>query len=74
MIENCLEVKAFKNILDNEISIKDFCEVCNLRVLDFFNICEGRYIPNLETALKISQVLGCPLESVFYLREHAERK
>lgn len=72
MLKNNLEVKAFKKILDDDCSLNKFCEICNIKVIDFFSICEGRYIPKLETALKLAEVLECKVEDIFVLCEDGQ--
>lgn len=68
-IKNNLEVKAFQKILDNDTSVKAFCELCGIEVITFFNICEGKYIPNLEIALKMADVLNCHVDDIFALAD-----
>lgn len=68
-IKNNLETKAFKKILDNDTSVKEFCELCGIEVITFFNICESKYIPNLEIALRIAVALNCHVDDIFSLAD-----
>ena len=56
-------------MLDDDVSVKDFCNSVGIDVMTFFNICENKYIPNLEISLKIANVLKCHVNDIFILDE-----
>lgn len=72
MIKNNLESIVFKKILDDNITLNAFCDSCDIRVIDFFSISDGKYIPRLETVLKFAKALDVPVEKLFVLVEEKD--
>jgi putative transcriptional regulator len=46
-------------------------EAVGLARVSIISIETGRYLPTIETALRISEALGEPIEKIFWIKEDA---
>ena len=73
-----LNIMAHKNVGNNlkEIRSKlgmtqaELAEQVGIARVSIIAIENGRFIPTIETALRISQALSIPVEKVFWLQEN----
>lgn len=47
----------------------ELAEIVGIARVSVLSIEKGRFIPTIETALRISQALGVPLEELFWLKD-----
>ena len=60
-------LKALRSNLGlTQAQLADMVGVARVSIV---SIETGRYIPTIETALRISKVLGVPTEQIFWLKE-----
>ena len=51
------------------ITQAQLAELVGVARVSIISIENGRYIPTIETALRISKTLGVPIEKIFWLKE-----
>jgi putative transcriptional regulator len=54
---------------DLGITQAQLAELVGVARVSIVSIENGRYIPTIETALRISKTLGVPIEQIFWLKE-----
>lgn len=64
-----LEEKIILLIEKNDLDLLKFCKYIGVSIMDFFKICEGRYVPRLDTAFRIAKILNCAVDDIFVLEE-----
>lgn len=64
-----LEEKIIVLVERDDLDLLKFCKYIGVSIMDFFKICEGRYIPRLDTAFRIARVLNCTVDDIFVLKE-----
>lgn len=64
-----LEETIIVLIEEDDLDLLKFCKYIGVSIMDFFKICESRYIPRLDTAFKIAKVLNCKVDDIFILEE-----
>lgn len=78
MMLSILNIMAHKNVGNNlkEIRTKlgmtqaELAERVGVARVSIIAIENGRFIPTIETALRISQALSVPIEKIFWLQEN----
>lgn len=51
------------------ITQAELAELVGLARVSIISIEKGHFLPTIETALRISKVLGIPIEQIFWLQE-----
>ena len=54
---------------DLGITQAQLAELVGVARVSIVSIENGRYIPTIETALRISKTLGVPIEQIFWLKQ-----
>jgi putative transcriptional regulator len=62
---NLKEIRSKLGMTQTELA--EQVEVARVSIIAIEN---GRFIPTIETALRISQVVNVPIEKIFWLREN----
>jgi putative transcriptional regulator len=62
---NLKEIRAKLGMTQAELA-----ELVGIARVSIIAIENGRFIPTIETALRISQVLSVPVEKIFWLQEN----
>jgi putative transcriptional regulator len=63
-VENAVrEVRTEKGITQQRLA-----DLCGLARQSVISIEKGRFIPTIETGLRISEALGVPVETLFWLK------
>jgi putative transcriptional regulator len=52
------------------ITQAELAEIVGVARVSIISIEKGHFIPTIETALRISKVLGVPIEQMFWLQEN----
>lgn len=55
--------------VQQELTQAELAEIVGIARVSVLSIEKGRFIPTIETALRISQALGVPLEELFWLKD-----
>ena len=61
------KVKALRK--EHHMTQAALAENVGIARVSIISIESGRYIPTIETALKISQAFGVPVDQIFWLKE-----
>jgi putative transcriptional regulator len=60
-------IKKFRaNLGITQAQLAEFVGVARVSIVSIEN---GRFIPTIETALRISKALGVPIEQIFWLKD-----
>lgn len=53
----------------DKLDLLEFCKYIGVSIMDFFKICEGRYVPRLDTAFRMAKIFNCTVDDIFLLEE-----
>ncbi|MDK2830119.1 MAG: putative transcriptional regulator [Clostridium butyricum] len=65
-MKNKKRINLIKTRKSNGLKVKDIANLLGISISHYYKIEEGIRNPNLETSIKLSQILGCTIEELFF--------